>query len=78
MRYDVLAAIDDCDTKRGAVTAKRRPKMLDLSFDDAIMIWVAPNQTILCDACGHEASIFQEEGNFCLECWQDKTEPDIT
>jgi hypothetical protein len=55
--------------------------MLDLGFEDkALMIMVVPQQqqTILCDLCGQEASIFQEEGNFCLECWQEWTEPHIT
>ena len=53
--------------------------MLDLSFDDeAIMNWTEPNQVTLCNVCGHEAFIFQEEGNFCLECWQERTEPYIT
>ena len=33
---------------------------------------------VLCDACHKEALIFQDEGNFCLNCWQDRTEPDIT
>jgi hypothetical protein len=36
------------------------------------------DQVIGCDACNKEALIFQEEGNFCLNCWQDRTEPDIT
>ena len=31
----------------------------------------------LCDACGEEALIFQDEGNFCLACWQGRTEPEI-
>jgi hypothetical protein len=58
---------------------KRRTKMLDLGFDDGdMMIWVAPQQAILCDVCGDEAAIFQEEGNFCLDCWQERTEPYIT
>jgi hypothetical protein len=34
---------------------------------------------IICDICNnHEALIFQDEGNFCLNCWQAKTEPHIT
>lgn len=32
---------------------------------------------VLCDACGEEALIFQDEGNFCLSCWQTRTEPEI-
>jgi hypothetical protein len=79
MLYDVHAAIENYGTKRDAVTGKRRTTMLDLSFDDEdIMIWVTPNQIIPCDVCGHEAYIFQDEGNFCLECWQERTEPYIT
>lgn len=35
-------------------------------------------QIATCDICDKEAFIFQEEGNFCLECWQDRTEPYIT
>ena len=34
--------------------------------------------TIFCDTCDQEAFIFQVEGNFCLNCWQEKTEPHIT
>jgi hypothetical protein len=29
-----------------------------------------------CDICKIRlASIFQEEGNYCLECWQERTHP---
>jgi hypothetical protein len=67
------------EQERTPCPQKWRTKMLDLGFDDEdTMIWVAPQQTVLCDACGDEASIFQEEGNFCLDCWQERTEPYIT
>ena len=33
---------------------------------------------IICDICDQEAFIFQNEGSFCLNCWQDRTEPHIT
>lgn len=36
------------------------------------------SQIISCDICSKEAFIFQEEGNFCLNCWQERTEPRIT
>lgn len=80
MPYDVHAAIENYGTKGDVMAAKRRRKMLDFSFDDeALIISVASQQvTLLCDVCGLEASIFQEEGNFCLDCWQDRTEPYIT
>jgi hypothetical protein len=79
MPFDVHAAIENYGTKRDAVTSKRRMTMLDLSFDDeAMIIYVEPQKAILCDVCGLEASIFQEEGNFCLDCWQERTEPYIT
>jgi hypothetical protein len=53
--------------------------MLDLSFDDkVVIIYAEPQKAIQCDACDLEASIFQEEGNFCLDCWQERTEPYIT
>jgi predicted secreted protein len=32
----------------------------------------------VCNSCDQEAFIFQEEGNFCLQCWQERTEPSIT
>jgi len=47
--------------------------MLDIHFDKVIEAEV----DIFCDGCGEEASIFQEEGNFCLNCWQQRTEPEI-
>jgi hypothetical protein len=40
---------------------------------------LSDEQTIIrCDVCNNEAFIFQDEGNFCLDCWQDRTEPYIT
>jgi hypothetical protein len=52
--------------------------MLDVYLeDDAIVSVISIESTINCDICNHEALIFQEEGNFCLNCWQDRTEPDI-
>ena len=33
---------------------------------------------VICNTCHGEAFIFQDEGNFCLNCWQDRTEPHIT
>ena len=59
---------------------KRRAIMLDFSFDDdALIVQVLVEQvTIRCDVCRDDAYIFQDEGNFCLECWQERTEPCIT
>ena len=52
--------------------------MLDVYLeDDVIVITLPREQRILCDVCNQEAFIFQDEGNFCLNCWQDRTEPDI-
>ena len=32
----------------------------------------------LCDNCEiREAEIFQEEGKYCVDCWQEKTLPKI-
>jgi hypothetical protein len=77
--YDAPAATENCGTRKDAMAKTEDTKMLDLGFDDwDMMIWVAPQQAIFCDACGQEASIFQEEGNFCLDCWQERTEPYIT
>jgi hypothetical protein len=55
--------------------------MLDISFEDEIAIGQnlpEEKMIITCDTCSNEALIFQEEGNFCLECWQERTEPCIT
>jgi hypothetical protein len=55
--------------------------MLDIYLenddDHATVSILAREQRIICDICNQEAFIFQEEGNFCLNCWQDRTEPDI-
>jgi hypothetical protein len=46
--------------------------------DDATVSLISrEDNKINCDVCNHEAFIFQEEGNFCLNCWQDRTEPKI-
>jgi hypothetical protein len=45
--------------------------------DTTVSIIVYRENRINCDVCNQEAFIFQEEGNFCLNCWQDKTEPNI-
>ena len=50
--------------------------VLDICLDwDDETIQVLRETKICCDACGREAFIFQEEGNFCLRCWQERTEP---
>ena len=52
--------------------------MLEVVDNFAAFSLLADDVTITCEMCGQEASIFQEEGNFCLDCWQERTEPDIT
>lgn len=33
----------------------------------------------LCDKCGEpKVDVYQDEGDFCLSCWADKTTPYIT
>ena len=50
--------------------------MLDVYLeDDATVSVISREKRINCDICNQEAFIFQEEGNFCLNCWQDRTEP---
>ena len=39
---------------------------------------ISAENKINCDICDQEAFIFQEEGNFCLNCWQNRTEPNIS
>lgn len=53
--------------------------MLDICYgeDDATIQILTEGVRILCDVCNEEAFIFQEEGNFCLNCWQERTEPQI-
>jgi hypothetical protein len=57
--------------------------MLDFYFEeeeeDATFSILSTEVRIMCDVCNNqEALIFQDEGNFCLNCWQDRTEPHIT
>ncbi|HEX2106499.1 MAG TPA: hypothetical protein VHF28_02100 [Nitrososphaera sp.] len=59
--------------------------MLDFYLEDnddwrvsIITIIISTENKINCDICDQEAVIFQDEGNFCLNCWQDRTEPNIS
>jgi hypothetical protein len=59
--------------------------MLDFYLEDnddwrvsIITIVISTENKINCDICDQEAVIFQDEGNFCLNCWQDRTEPNIS
>jgi hypothetical protein len=59
--------------------------MLDIFLEDqegnaivSIVIIIPVENRINCDLCNQEALIFQIYGNFCLRCWQNKTEPDIS
>lgn len=61
--------------------------MLDFYLDDTddsrfseiiIIVIISTENKINCDICDQEAVIFQDEGNFCLNCWQDRTEPNIS
>jgi hypothetical protein len=53
--------------------------MLNMDLDDHAPVNVTSYEyRINCDACDQEALIFQVEGNFCLNCWQDRTDPNIT
>jgi hypothetical protein len=62
--------------------------MLDVYLEDdnehngdatvSIIITISTENKINCDICDQEAFIFQEEGNFCLSCWQNRTEPNIS
>lgn len=71
-QYGVHAAVENCDTEK-------EDDMLDIRFDDDLVVQVTvPKEIVLCDVCGKEAFIFQDEGNFCLNCWQERTEPYIT
>lgn len=52
--------------------------MLDIRFGlEYKPIQIREELEVLCDMCGEEAFIFQEEGNFCLYCWQQRTEPQV-
>jgi hypothetical protein len=48
------------------------------TFSMIVIITISAENKITCDICDQEAFIFQEEGNFCLSCWQNRTEPNIT
>ena len=50
----------------------------DASVSIVIIIIISVENRINCDLCNQEALIFQIYGNFCLRCWQNKTEPDIS
>jgi hypothetical protein len=52
--------------------------MLEVIDNFAALLLTADDVTITCDICGQEAFVFQEEGNFCLDCWQERTEPNVT
>ena len=54
--------------------------MLDGHFEQDVttLSILSTEVRILCDVCNQEAFIFQGEGDFCLKCWQDRTEPRIT
>lgn len=59
--------------------------MLDFYLEDndgwrvsIITIIISTENKISCDICDQEAVIFQDEGDFCLNCWQDRTEPNIS
>jgi hypothetical protein len=45
--------------------------------DATVSIIIFTENMIKSDVCKQEAFIFQVEGNFCLDCWQDRTEPNI-
>jgi len=51
--------------------------MLDICFGDFANRGEAKQLVIVCDSCDAEAFIFQDEGNFCLGCWQERTEPQV-
>jgi hypothetical protein len=51
--------------------------MLEVIDNFAALLVESEEKSITCDLCGQEAAIFQEEGNFCLQCWQERTEPRV-
>jgi hypothetical protein len=51
--------------------------MLEIEYEYAAILLLPGEIIITCDMCGQEAVIFQEEGNFCSNCWQERTEPDV-
>jgi hypothetical protein len=50
--------------------------MLEVTDNFAALLLESEN-IITCDICGKEAVIFQVEGNYCVDCWQEITEPVI-
>jgi hypothetical protein len=56
---------------------ERSAVMLEVLDNFAALLLLPEDVTVTCDMCGQEAFIFQEEGNFCLNCWQERTEPRI-
>ena len=30
-----------------------------------------------CNSCNNKAEIFQAEGDYCLQCWQRETHPNV-
>lgn len=54
-------------------------RILNIYFEDHASVEILSRETKMrCDVCDQEAVIFQGVGNFCLNCWQDKTDPHIT
>ncbi|MEW6605303.1 MAG: hypothetical protein AB1351_11540 [Thermoproteota archaeon] len=51
--------------------------MLEVTDNFGALLLAPEDAAITCDVCGYEASIFQVEGNFCLDCWQERTEPRV-
>jgi hypothetical protein len=41
-------------------------------------MYVIQEKEFRCGGCGKEAQIFQDEGDYCVHCWQAITEPVIT
>lgn len=62
---DVYLANDECEEE-------------DTTVSIILIITISAENKINCDICDQEAFIFQEEGNFCLSCWQNRTEPNIS
>ncbi len=50
----------------------------DTTVSKIIIIIISAENKINCDICDQEAFIFQVEGNFCLSCWQNRTDPNIS
>jgi hypothetical protein len=49
------------------------------TLDVAVLITMADSNTApLCNDCKYRvAEIFQVNGDYCLQCWQEKTYPDV-